>query len=634
MTIEYAEQIPTYVTQLAESVVTNGYGQFIAYANNALGAAYGAFAELQSFEVEQIPVTVTYQPVGTAGEFIAPPVPTRVVPELVVPPDPDDVDFDEVNILNTAGTPPPAPSVDYDFVMPADKPDPLTAEPPVYDVVLDEVIMPDEPDVDDVTLRDFYEIDLPDAPVFEEIEFEGVRPEIDFEVPAQTFSFTETTYSSDLLTLVKEKITLMAGGIGLTAEQELAAYERARSREDSIALGALQQEDEKFASRGFSIPNGILAKQRRIVQQTHQSAALEHSRKVELDNKLLMIDSLKTAIAQGIACEGMLLTAHLAAEERRFLAAKFVYESLLTIFNARITLFNARVQAYQADAQVFRDRIQAQIAQVERYRAQIQAEQVKGEMNKTLVDLYEAQVRATLVLVERYKASVEAAVAMIEGNKARVDVFRTRVQAFGEVVRAWGIEWDAYAKQVDAAKGPLEAGAIAAQMFGTRVSAWNTKRQADFERARIEQAGEQLKLQKFDGDIRKFVALLEAARSRVSSEASALQAEAQVYAAGGQIAQAASAAKDRVYQLEISRATNEAQLQLRRGEILVQQAVQASAQLLEAKRGMAQVTTQLAASAMNTINISGQIGAQASGSMNFGQSTSYNYSGDAPVLAP
>jgi hypothetical protein len=634
MTIEYAEQIPTYVTQLAESVVTNGYGQFIAYANEALSAAYGAFAELREFEVEQIPITVTFQPVGTAGDFIAPPAPTRVIPEMVPPPDPGEVDFDTPNIYNTAGVVPVEPNINYEFIMPTDKPDPLTAEPPPYDVVLDVVEMPDEPDIADVQLGQFYTIDLPDAPEFEEIEFEGVPPEIDFEVPPQTFSFTETTYSSDLLTLIKEKITLMAGGIGLTAEQELMAYERARSREDSIALGAMQQEDEKFANKGFTIPNGILAKQRRIVQQTHQSAALEHSRKVELDNKLLMIDSLKTAIAQGIACEGMLLNAHLAAEERRFLAAKYVYDSLLTIFNARIGLFNARVQAYQADAQVFRDRIQAQIALVERYKAQIEAEAVKGQMNKTLVDLYEAQVRATLVLVERYKASVEAAVAMIEGNKARVDVYRTRVQAFGEVVRAWGTEWEAYSRQVEAAKGPLQAGAIAAQMYSTRVSAWSTKRQADFERARLEQATEQLKLQKWEGDIRKFAALLEAARSQVQSEASALQAEASVYASGGQIAAAASAAKDRSYQLEIARATTGAELQLKRGEILIQQAIQASAQLLEARRGMAQVTSQLAASSMNTINISGQIGAQASGSMNFGQSTSYTYSGDAPVLAP
>ena len=630
MPVSYGAQLPPYLANLAEQVVVNGYGQFVTYANNALANADGAFGALQAFDVQQLPTSVDFFVSAPSGTFSAPPRPTRTIPTYSAPPAPGNVSFDAPTLHNTAGSVPVDPAINYDYQIPAGKPLPHGLLFPNTNVTLDDVIVPPEPVIDPVTLPDLYLLpDLPPEPDIEDVAFEGERPLIDFDIPPQTFSFTETPYTSDLVTLIKSKITLMADGMGLSPEQELMSFERARSREDQVAFRALQEEDEKFASRGFAVPNGILAKQRRIVAQAHQNASLDHSRKVELDNKLLMIDSLKFAIAQGIACEQMLLTAHLAIEERRFQAARFTYEALLSTFNARIALYNARVQMYQADAQVFRDRIQAELAKVEVYKARIDGLRMIGEVNKVLVDQYEAEVRATMILIERYKVSVEAAEAVSRVNMSRIEAVRLRVQAYAEGIRAWGIEWDAYKTQVEAERGKLDAGDIAARIFATRVNAWSTKRNADFERARIETAVEGMKLQKYDGDVKAYIARVEGARAVVQSAATALSADAQVYAAAGQIAQAESSSLDRTFQADVQKATAKAQLLLRNGEIIINQAMQASAQLLEAKRSLAQVSAQLAASAMSAINISGSINASASGSMAFSDSVSYNYSGDA-----
>lgn len=630
MPVEYGAQLPPYLANLAEQVVTNGYGQFIGYADAALNAAYSAFGSLEAFEVEQIPTHVQFSFTDTPATFSAPAAPSTSIAPFSVTGGVSNPSLDTPTIHNTAGALPPDPNIDYDYQIPSDTPAPHGLSRPDTSVTLDTVVVPDEPDIPTVADPVLYDMPaLPAEPDIQEVEFEGDRPEVDFDAPDQTFEFTEVPYTSDLVTLIKSKLTLMSEGTGLTPEQELASFERARAREDQIAFRALQEEDEKFASRGFTMPNGILAKQRRIVQQAHQSASLDHSRKVELDNKLLMIDSLKFSIAQGIACEQMLLTAHLATEERRFRVAQYAYESLLSVFNARIALFNSRVQMYQADAQVFRDRIQAELAKVEVYKAQIDAIRAVGEINKVLVDQYEAAVRATLAIIERYKVSVEAAEAKSRVNIARIEEVRLRVQAYSESIRAWGIEWDAYKTRVDAQRGKLEAGDIAARIFATRVNAWSTKRNVDLERARIETSIEGLKLQHSDSKVRVFLGNVEAERARVQADAAAISAGAQVYAAAGQIAQAESAALDRASQTQLSAATTNAQLLLRNGEIIINQALQASAQLLEAKRALAQVSSQLAASSMSAINISGSINANASGSMGYSSSVSYNYSGDA-----
>lgn len=634
MAVDYAAELPTYITNLADTVVQGGYQTFMQHSLDALNAAYTAFGALNEFYVGEVPTNVEFHPVGAPGTFNAPPVPDREIPTLEIPPEPGNLSLTLPTLRNTAGAIPPEPNLSqYEFQMPTGQPGPLTALPPLKDYVLDTVVIPDAPTDEELTVDDVSLIPMPSMPPdpdIDEVEFEGEPPQIDFSVPDETFAFSEDPFSSELLDLVKSKIAVIAEGTGLTPAQELASFEQAKSREDKLAQRALQEEDEKFSAKGWSIPNGILAKQLRIIRHGNQDASLAHSRKVELDNKLLMIDSLKTAIAQGIACTQMEFTGHLAIEERRFQSAKFAHEAMLSIFNARIALYNARVQMYQTDAQVFRDRIQAELTKVEIYKAQIDGLRAVGETNKVLVDQYVAQITATNLLIERYKTGVEAAEAVSRVNLSRIEGYRARVQAYAEVVRAYGTEWEAYKTKVEAEKGKIEAGDVAARIYNTRMQGWTTKRNADFETLRAELSVENLKKDAHDADVRVFLGLLEAQKASVQAEAQALSAEAQVYAAAGQIAQAESAATDRSYQLEIAKSTTHANLHLKNGEIRVNQALQRSAQMLEAKRAMAQTTAQLAASSMSAINISGQVGVSGTASMSYQNSISYNYQGDAP----
>lgn len=627
--ITYGAELPVSITNFAGQTFAEGIDRFTNWSAQALAHAYSTSAALADFKVDTLSVEVPIGVAGTPGLFEPPPLPDTEIPDYIEPPDPGSVDVDSPNLENSAGAAPLAPSVDYTFSMPASRPAPLTVSRPGSAPGLLPVTIPEEGVSPEVYAPDLFTVALPPVPDIAVIEFEGERPLIDFTVPSQTFAFVETAYSSDLLDLVKSKITIMANGIGLTPEQELASFERARAREDRIAARAEQEQVEEYTARGFSLPSGILSRQLRVVRQTNQDAALEHSRKVELDNKLLMIDSIKSAIAQGIACEQMLLSAHLSIEERRFNAARFLHESLLAVFNARIALYNADVEGFKADAQVFRDRIQAELAKVEIYKAEVEAARVTGELNKTLVERYEVQHRVVLGMVEQYKARVQAAQLVSEVNRSRTEGYRAEVQAYGEVVRAYGTEWEAFKAEVEANKGQLQAGQVAADIFRLRVQAWSAARQADFQQLDAEYKIEELKLREFDGRVRVFAARMENERSKVQAAVQTLGAEAQVYSAAGQMAQAESAAHDRGYQLAISESQTNAQLLLKKAEVLISQGLQASAQMLQAKQGVAQTATQLAASSLNTINLSSNIGASASGSMGFNNSVGYNYSGEA-----
>lgn len=616
------------VVALADQIVTLGYDTFRAYANDAYGNATAAANALASFSIDPVPVNVSFNPQGVGGQFIRPPRPSRTIREFDPPDSPPDVDIEPVKIdLSGITNAPDDPGAGYTYRKPGGEPGPLTATDPGPAPTVEDVTIPVAPTYTLPAVPDFYELDLPDVPNVQVPTFTATRPEINFAAPAETFAFQEVEYTSALLDEVTARLsTMLQGGTGLPAAIEQALFDRARSREDMLAAKQVQEVVEDFANRGATEPNGVLARRVLEVRQENRNRASALNRDLTIRVHEVEIENIRFAVTQGIALEQVLISKHLAMEQRRFEAARFAFEAVLQIFNARVTLFNAEIEGYRADAAVFRDRIQGALAEVELYRAQIEGQRAIGELNKTLAERYETELRGVLALIDTYRAEVEAARIRIEANVARIEGYRATVQAFGERVRAYEAEWNGYRARVEAELGNLRSKEIDASIYGTRVNAWSTKLRTRFEQANTDVSIEELRLRKFGEDMRKFLGLIELERSKVAADVAALGADAQVYAADGSIAQAESAAQDRTLEINITRARTEAELQLKNGEININQALQASAQTLEALRGVAQTTSQLAASALSAINVSAGLSHSVGESKSCG--TSFNYSGE------
>lgn len=605
------------------SIVNSGYNTFQGFANDAFGEARSALQTLRTADFDQfrIPSDVGVNIGGKPGTFVPPPKPKIEIDDFERPDpvDPPDLTIPELRL--PSGNAPERPELPK-YMQPGGEPGGFTRRDPGDPDPLDPVAMPADPgDPNLPESPQLLAISIPEAPPIEEVAFEGVRPDNVLAVPNAPFVFTEQVYSSPLLTSLKAKLSeMVAGTTGLSAEYEQAVFERARSRESQTALKARQQVASEYAAKGFDEPPGMLGRRVLEIAQNTQNQLNTFNREEMIRMHEVRLDMLKFGITSGISLESNLIQAHLTAEGRRFEALKYVTEAALAIFNAQVALHNASVAQYQADAQVYRDRVQAEIAKVERFKALVDAQEVISEINKNYVDMYESQVRGVIATIDVYRARLDGARLRLEANNQTLEAHRIKVQSFSEAARAYAIQWDAYRSRVTAALGNTQAADAMARVYATDVQAWQTKHDVSFRRLAGEVSVEELRVRAFEAALRGYVAEIDAERARIAGQAQKSTAEASVYSAAGQIAQAESASADRSFQLDIERNNVTAQVALENARINLQGGLTTGGFYLESIRQMASTSGQLASASLAAINVNAGV----SGSV--GNSTSYNRS--------
>lgn len=485
--------------------------------------------------------------------------------------------------------------------------------------VMDSYVLPAVPTLEALSLPATPEITIAEATL--------ERPTLIDPPFNQTWSFTPEPYTRVLVDqLVDTLRPMITGSAALPAAIEQALYERGLGRITRETQTQVDQAYSEFAARGFTEPTGMLNGRIIALRQQGQTAAAEASRDVMIRHFELMYEQQRFAITQGAALEGVLINLHI--EEQRFLleAAKFQMDAALAVVNYRVQVFNAQMQAYATEAQVARDRIQAQLAKIEIYRAQLEGLRVRGELNTQQVQLYEAQLRSIQTLVEIYKGKVDVVRVQADIDMQQIEKYKAELQAYNERWNAYVAEWRGYSASVEGESKRVDIFRSLVDMQAKRVDAWATGVNVDIERARLEQQAYGVQMQGWEAQITRLRAALAAEQARLGAVAASADAQARMYAADAQVEVSASAAADRTFELGLRRDEASLNAQLKRADMLIEQARFIQSQLTEIKKAKAQISSQLAASTMSAVNYSAGV----SSSVSKGQScsTSFNFNGE------
>lgn len=130
--------------------------------------------------------------------------------------------------------------------------------------------------------------------------FAAFGPE--FETEANAFL---TAYFPDFATRMRTACddwiynTITSGQTGIPTAVENQIWERARSKELLDSQRARSDLTAQWASRGWSMPPGVLAQQLMEVDQVTTNKVSQHARDVAIKQAEIVIDSVKFAIEQG-----------------------------------------------------------------------------------------------------------------------------------------------------------------------------------------------------------------------------------------------------------------------------------------------------------------------------------------------
>lgn len=619
-----ADQCPAIVSDGVYGQVKLVMDGMWGNAMTAFGVSLEALQELGDFDLRPIAVAAQFDPDHSWWHVHRPAGPTR--PELVFDPNMALVPAPPTtDIADPAFTEPPTFSASPPVIPDRNGPGPLSVEAPVGPPALDDVVVPDAPALvlpDFPTLR---EIVLPDAPDVVLPTFQGVRPDFDIAVPVNTFGFQAEAYSSDLVDAIRARIQLMIEGApGLPDAAARAMRDRAFGAVDQQALRAEQEAIEQFSARGFSEPDGTLDRRLHEVRQNNQNERNKLSRDIYLEDVKIAIEDLRFAVAQGVALEGQLMANFLGTQQLMLDAAKTTIQVAIDVANAEIAVRNLQLEAFKADAQVFRDLIQAELAKIEIFKAKLEGQRLIGELNQQDVAIYAERVRAVLAMVELYKAEVDGAKAKADVNLARVQAFGATVDAYKARIEAYETEWNAFGKQLEADLSKYRRYELETQVFGNRVKIWS-----DINSNKIEQS--RLRISEKELDITAFRARLDRLQTIIAAETARLDAVTRVYGsdvdkyrADALIEQIVSEGNARPFQLAMEQERTRVESMLKNADLRINQALSTAKILSDNKQAIAQTGAQLASGFASAMSV--HAGLSSSQSFGVSCSTDYRYS--------
>ena len=402
-----------------------------------------------------------------------------------------------------------APVVTFDDALPSAMPAFTGAQEPVVFV--------DAPTLDDVTVRSAPEIlgiDIPEIPY---VDIPTYDDELDFDIlptsDLNAFSFNETRYTSELLNNATSKLMydLVNGGYGIEVEDEQRLWNRARERELTNLVQAVDEAAKRSAASGFVVPGGAYYAQVGKAQRELTTKMSDLSRDIAVKRADMFVENRKFTIQEVKAFETLLSNIYGAYMERVFNAAKAVSDVSAQIFDSKVKVYNATVDAYKTRMEIFNTNLKAALAPIEVAKTKLEATKISADINRLTLEAYSTEVNAANTLMNMQKAKVDIYATRMQTERTKIDLFKAQVDAYSAQSQAKRAEIDVYKARIDGKIATIDA-------YSKEVAAYRSNVEAYQARVQVKQLQLDAVIKRNDALVREFEAHTTAYKTRMDTE--------------------------------------------------------------------------------------------------------------------
>jgi len=443
------------------------------------------------------------------------------------------------------------------------------------------------------------------------------------------FSYTEDTYSSVIETTLFKIISdglntghayngqVGMGTTGINEAVEQVIYDRAKNRQQRENDAMYQAVSLEYGASGFNLPTGIMLAKLSEVQMEITRKLDEINYEILLGQSNLAREYKQFMVDKAIQYEGMMKEFFNQTATRTFEQQKIIAAYSMEIYKAAIEKHNLKLEIYKTEAAVYETKIRAKLASVELYKSQIQAIGMKVDINKSEVDIYLGQLAGIQAQYDVYKTRMDGAKVETEIEQLKIETFSKSVQAYVAGIEAEKMKIDIYTSKVGAEKVKAETYVASIEAFKTKVEAERLKIGTEVTVKELQLKENQYLIEKYRANISKYQAELQADSNTNDRELKAFQAMSTAYSVETEADKAVNLTKIEEMKTLISKAQLEVQKIVQELQLTVQSYVALKELQVKGTEGIMNVGSQLAASAMNSVN--------ASASYGFGSSRSGTY---------
>jgi hypothetical protein len=369
-----------------------------------------------------------------------------------------------------------------------DAPDVVYPDEPGNAPTVAEIETPDAPVLVFPDAPNFSEIVIEDAPEIDEAFFEGVRPALSLTPPGKLLVVTPPeTFRDVLLDKFRAKIaTIIETGSPMSDKARNALFSRGRNKIDEAAATEEAALHRRFASLGWSRPPGAL---NALVAQTrgrYAQSLTDLLKDILVEEERLIQSNTQVGLQYGMVVVQAAIDLRNKDVELSWEQAKTFAEFTLKEYEAALSYHKAELEQYQADAVVFKARVDAKIQRLEQYKAYLEGKRITADVQAKLIEIYKAELSGLELRVNIFNAQMSAAKIKAELQRQILDNYKTTVEAYSTRLQSIATRYDAYIKSIagEEAKVNLYSKEVAA--YGTLVDAKARKGSYDIERRRLE----------------------------------------------------------------------------------------------------------------------------------------------------
>lgn len=510
----------------------------------------------------------------------------------------------------------------YSPIFPSSPPSNNVEDPEDWDDSIS-VEMPAELVVGELFSPNILPINIPEIPALQISDFTGISPNADdIRNATAVFDFKEIQYSSDVLSDVDVLVQqMLAGGVGIPESIWNNIYERAGVQIDQSITQQVNTINNEWASRGFSLPQGVQVSQIAQARQEGTNKKAEFARDNAIAYSQEEIKNLQFAVQQGISFETLRGGWHEQEMQRSFEVAKYIVDSEIQLINSDIAVVNAKTEIFSVQAQVYKTLIEAEIAKYEEQRLLIQTQDLVLKTNDNTIKEYQANIQGLQLTIEEYNSKVKAANVESDLVRTRVQIYSENIKAFVAKIQAETDKMNLYKTTVDAEGIKMNAYEIAAKIYGIDIQSYSVKVGASKTKVDAETAVEQLKLTEFDSKIKGYASEAGAKSDILKSEVAAIDSFIKAENSKAQDLYRKTETDLTMDEHKIQKLSEQVKVGIANAAASARAAESTTKVLLDTNRSMAEVSSGLAGSIYSAINISSSEAINVRGSLS--QNTNY-----------
>lgn len=515
------------------------------------------------------------------------------------PPAEHDVDSVTANLVEVpvfGGTSPTITfpeAPEYIAPVPATKPNVSEVDP-----------MPSKPSDDLPSEVSLSSITIPNAPAINQPSFDISLPDFDIDAPTNVFVYEEPTYSSTLKDAIRTKLEsdIENGGTGLSATVETDIFDRAKEREEDLLEETKTRITDEWATRGFSLPSGVLTALHKDADTEYDNRRSQLSREISIEQARLEQTNVQNALKNGIELEGIEINFANQQAERVMRAAQLTIEFAIRIYQSKVESFNSKIRLYEAQFVAFANELQAEKLKLDRFLAELEKASLEDKIDNTKISKLNAEVGRYNTIISLYEAELGSRRIEVETEGLKIDFYRAQIEDYVAKVNEQNTEFNLYQANVNGELAKVELYKAELEAYRTEVEAAVASIEGESTRVSALTKIEDLKLDEYKARLDRYKVLKEVAIEELRSQVDIYEADINRYIAAIGQAKAneelklSASAREEALELETAKAS------LEEARINAEIAIKNKQLNLEANRGIVQMYSNLASAAANTIN--------------------------------